>query len=78
VNNISRLKTFALIAIIGFIVGVIAQLIANYITPRLNDALTSLSGFTQYLIAGIAGAIITLIVIIIWAYLTGNKNKNKY
>ena len=73
----SRIKTFGIIAILGFIAGIIAKLIADLIDTRIETIQESLGGFTPYILAGLAGAIITIIIIVIWAYLTGNKN-NKY
>ncbi|MCL2287754.1 MAG: hypothetical protein FWC33_01025 [Candidatus Bathyarchaeota archaeon] len=74
----SRIKTFGIIALLGFIAGIIAQLVINYFIPWLVESLPALSNITQYIGAGIAGAIIAIILIIIWAYLTGNKNNRHY
>ncbi|MDR2720562.1 MAG: hypothetical protein LBC03_07160 [Nitrososphaerota archaeon] len=74
----SRTKTFGVLAILGFIAGIIALLIANYIAPKLDTILQTLGGITQYIIAGLAGAIITIIIVIIWAHITGNKNNTYY
>jgi|GEM_PF-199226 len=73
----SRIKTFGIIAILGFIAGIIAQLVVVYFIPWLVESLPALGNLTQYIGAGIAGAIIAIVLIVIWAYLTGNKN-NKY
>jgi uncharacterized membrane protein YedE/YeeE len=70
----SRRKIFAIIALFGFIIGIFAQLAANYIVPKLSTVLASLDGLTQYILAGIAGAIITVLIILIWAHLTGKKD----
>ncbi|MCL2642997.1 MAG: hypothetical protein FWD52_05765 [Candidatus Bathyarchaeota archaeon] len=71
----NRLKTFAIIALFGFIIGIIAKLAADYIIPRLSAAISSNGFITEYVIAGIAGAILTIIIIIMWAYLTGKKDR---
>jgi len=71
----SRTKTFAIIALFGFIIGIIAKLAADYIIPRIDSISSSLGGLTQYILAGIAGAIITVLIIFIWAHLTGRKDK---
>jgi len=75
-NN--RIKTFGIIALLGFIAGIIAQLAIVYFVPWLVEALPSFSNITQYIGAGIAGAIIAIVLIVIWVYLTGNKNNNRY
>jgi membrane protein implicated in regulation of membrane protease activity len=74
----SRLKTIGIIAILGFIAGIIALLITDHFIPWLIEAMPSLGSLPRYIGAGIAGAIIAIILIVVWAYLTGNKNNNRY
>ncbi|MDR0373170.1 MAG: hypothetical protein LBI79_06395 [Nitrososphaerota archaeon] len=70
----SRLKTFGLIALIGFIAGILVQVTATYIIPWLADVLPSLAAISSFLIAGLAGAILTVAGVCIWAYATGKRN----
>ncbi|MCL2359586.1 hypothetical protein [Candidatus Bathycorpusculum sp.] len=70
----SRLKTFGLIALIGFIAGVLVQVTATYVIPWLVEVLPSLAKISPFLIAGFAGAILTVAGVCIWAYVTGNRN----
>jgi len=71
----SRLKVFGIIAILGFIAGVIAQLTAAVIIPWLSFAvLPALGGLTTYIISGVAGACLTVVLVSIWAYMTGKKD----
>jgi hypothetical protein len=70
----SRLKVFGVIAILGFIAGVIAQLTASIIIPWLVTVLPLLGGITNYLIAGFAGACLTVVLVSAWAYMTGKKD----
>ncbi len=70
----SRLKIFGVIAILGFIAGVIAQLTASVVIPWLVTVLPLLGGVTNYLIAGFAGACLTVVLVSAWAYMNGKKD----
>ncbi len=70
----SRLKIFGLIALLGFVAGVIAQVTATYFIPWLIIVLPSLAGFTSFLVAGFAGAVLTVALVGAWAYMTGKKD----
>ncbi|MGD0072388.1 MAG: hypothetical protein ABSB71_12615 [Candidatus Bathyarchaeia archaeon] len=69
----SRLKIFGLIALLGFVAGVIAQLTAVVIIPWLVAVLPLLGGATTYIISGFAGACLTVVLVGVWAYMTGKK-----
>ncbi|MCL2691298.1 MAG: hypothetical protein FWE56_03460 [Candidatus Bathyarchaeota archaeon] len=71
----NRIKTFAIIAILGFVIGIIAKVAADHISTWIEANTTSLAGITPYILAGIAGAILTIVIVIIWAHLTSKKNK---
>ena len=70
----SRLKIFGLIALLGFVAGVIAQLTAVVIIPWLVAVLPLLGGATTYIISGFAGACLTVVLVGVWAYMTGKKD----
>jgi hypothetical protein len=70
-----RLKVFGIIAILGFVAGIIAEVTAVNIIPWISANIPSLNGVLPYLTAGIAGAIITVLLVAIWAMLTGRKNQ---
>lgn len=70
----SRLKVFGLVALLGFIAGVIAQLTADYIIPWLVVALPALID-AKWLVSGFAGAALTLVLVSVWAYMTGKKEQ---
>jgi hypothetical protein len=71
----SRLKIFGVIAILGFFAGIIAQLTAAVIIPWLVTVLPLLGGATNYLISGFAGAALTVVLVSVWAYMTGKKDQ---
>ncbi len=70
----SRLKIFGIIALLGFMAGIIAQLTAAVIIPWLITVLPLLGGATTYLISGFAGACLTVVLVGVWAYMTGKKD----
>ncbi len=69
----SRVKVFGIIAILGFLAGIIAQVTATVIIPYLAEVLPLLGGTTNYIISGFAGAILTVALVSVWAYMTGKK-----
>ncbi len=69
----SRLKVFGLIALLGFVAGIIAQITAVYFIPWMVSVLPLLGGMTSFLISGFAGAVITIAIVSAWAYVTGKK-----
>ena len=74
-NN--RLKVFGIIAVLGFFAGIIAQLTASVIIPWFAEAVMPLLGTVavSYLISGVAGACITVVLVSAWAYFTGKKDQ---
>ena len=70
-----RLKVFGIVALLGFMAGVIAQLTAEFIIPWLIAILPALGGLTSYMVSGFAGALLTIGIVSAWAYLTGNRNR---
>ncbi len=69
-----RFKLFALVALLGFLAGVIAQLTADYVIPTLLTILPQLVQI-RFLVSGFAGACLTLVLITVWAYVTGPSER---
>lgn len=65
-----RLKIFGLVAVLGFVAGMIAQLTADYVIPYLLTILPELIQI-RFLVSGFAGACLTLVMVSVWAYITG-------
>ncbi|MDI6904442.1 MAG: hypothetical protein QMD13_02975 [Candidatus Bathyarchaeia archaeon] len=65
-----RLKIFGLVALLGFMAGIIAQLAADYVIPALLTILPELVQI-RFLVSGFAGACLTLVLVSVWAYITG-------
>ncbi|MCX6643895.1 MAG: hypothetical protein NT043_01630 [Candidatus Bathyarchaeota archaeon] len=69
----SRIKIFGIIALLGFLAGVIAQVTAVYFIPWMVSVLPLLGGATSFILSGFAGAILTVAIVGVWAYMTGKK-----
>jgi hypothetical protein len=69
-----RVKIFAIIALLGFVAGVIAQVTMIYFVPWLISVLPLLGGLTSFMVSGVAGAVLTVAIVSVWAYMTGNKD----
>ncbi|MEM3566528.1 MAG: hypothetical protein QXK18_06625 [Candidatus Bathyarchaeia archaeon] len=59
------------VAILGFFAGIVAELTIEYVIPALAAILPVL--FSKYILAGLTGAFLTLIIVSVWAYITGPK-----
>jgi hypothetical protein len=70
----SRFKIFGLIAVVGFVAGVLAQVTATYLIPWLVVVLPSLAGLSSFVVAGAAGAVLTVAIVGAWAYMSGKKD----
>lgn len=68
------MKVFGLIALLGFVAGIIAQLCATFVIPWFVEILPLLGSATTYLISGVAGAVLTVALVSVWAYVTGKKD----
>jgi len=67
-----RLKVFGIVALLGFMAGVIAQLTADYVIPWLMTVLPALINI-KWVVSGFAGACLTLALVTAWAYMTRRK-----
>ena len=70
-----KIRVFGLIALLGFMAGVIAQLAATYFIPWMISILPMLGGLTSFMISGLAGACLTVALVGAWAYMTGKRNQ---
>jgi uncharacterized membrane protein YedE/YeeE len=69
-----RLKVFGIVALLGFMAGVIAQLTADYLIPWLTVAIPALVQ-VRFLVSGFAGAALTLVLVSLWAYMTSPRDR---
>ena len=69
-----RLRVFGIIALLGFMAGVIAQLTADYLIPWLMVVIPALVQI-RFLVSGFAGAALTLVLVSVWAHFTESKDR---
>ena len=69
-----RFKVFAIVALLGFMAGIIAQLTADYAIPWLMEVIPALIQ-VKFIVSGFAGACLTLLLVGIWAYVTGPRDR---
>jgi hypothetical protein len=69
-----RLKIFVFVAILGFVAGVVADLSATYVIPALATILPAFLN-ARFMLSGFAGALLTVVMVSIWAYITGNPQR---
>ena len=65
-----RLKIFVFVAILGFFAGVIADLASTYAIPWLISVLPAFIQ-ARFILSGLAGACLTLVLVSVWAYISG-------
>jgi hypothetical protein len=68
------MKIFLVVAALGFAAGVIADITAEYVIPAIMTVLPEVLK-ARYIISGFAGACLTLVMVSIWAYVTGPSEK---
>ena len=69
-----RLKIFVFVAILGFFAGVVADLSATYVIPALANVLPAFLN-ARFMLSGLAGACLTLVMVSVWAYITGTPER---
>lgn len=65
-----RTKVFLTVAVLGFMAGVIANLGYVYVVPALEAILPEIFQI-GWILSGLAGAVLTLFMVTVWAYVTG-------
>ncbi|MCW4005193.1 MAG: hypothetical protein NWF04_01135 [Candidatus Bathyarchaeota archaeon] len=69
-----RLKIFAVVALLGFIAGVVAQLFAEYAVPWIMTVLPGILE-AKFLLSGLAGSVLTVAMVSVWAYFSGTRDR---
>jgi len=62
-----RIKVLGLFAILGFIAGVIANFSYHYVLPVIFAIFPQILS-VEWILSGLAGAILTIFIMSIWAY----------
>jgi len=69
-----RLKVLLTFAVLGFIAGILANLAYHTIIPGLIAVFPQLLQ-AEWVLSGFAGAFLTIVVVVIWAYFTGSRRE---
>ncbi len=69
-----RIKIFGIVALVGFMAGILVQLTADYAIPWLMDVIPALIQ-VRFVVSGLAGACLTMVLVGVWAYMTGPRDR---
>lgn len=69
-----RIKMLLTFAILGFIAGVVANFSARTVVPWLLESFPLLIS-ADWVLSGLAGAGLTLVMVVIWAYISPPSDK---
>lgn len=65
-----RLKLISTFGFLGFIAGIVANFTYKYVIPWLSTIVFPLIGI-EWILSGVAGALITIGLVTAWAYVSG-------
>jgi len=65
-----RLKILGIFAVLGFVGGVLANILYHTLWPWLLAVFPTIF-HAEWILSGIAGSMITTFVVVIWVYLSG-------
>jgi len=71
-----RIKILGIFAILGFVAGILANVAYHTVIPALLAAFPNIIS-AEWVLSGIAGMMITLLVLAIWAYFGNTDKSNK-
>jgi chromate transport protein ChrA len=69
-----RIKIVGLFAILGFVAGILANFAYHTVLPTILAIFPEMLQ-AEWMLSGIAGAILTILVIVLWAYLSGPRKQ---
>lgn len=71
-----RLKILGMFAVLGFIGGVSANILYHTLWPWFLEVFPTIF-HAEWVLSGIAGALITSFMVVIWVYLSGSPAEQK-
>jgi chromate transport protein ChrA len=71
-----RIKILGIFAVLGFIAGILANVAYHTVIPALLAAFPNIIS-AEWVLSGIAGMMITLLVLAVWAYFGNTDRSNK-
>ena len=69
-----RLRVLLTFALLGFIAGILANVAYHTIIPTLIAAFPTILQ-AEWVLSGFAGAFLTIVVVVVWAYFTRSKQE---
>jgi len=69
-----RIKILGIFAILGFAAGIIANFAYHTVLPAILAIFPEMLQ-AEWMLSGLAGAILTMIVLVLWAYLSGPRKQ---
>ena len=69
-----RIKVLSAFALLGFLGGIAANIGAKTVWPWLVASFPLIFASAEWIISGIAGALITTFFVVIWVYLSNNSD----
>ena len=74
VNKMSeRIKVLGTFALLGFIAGIAANFLYHMVWPWLLQVFPTIL-HAEWMVSGLAGAMLTLVMLILWVYLSGSQD----
>jgi uncharacterized membrane protein YbhN (UPF0104 family) len=68
-----RIKILGIFAVLGFVAGILANVLYDAVVPAILAALPNISG--KWIVSGFTGMVLTLLVLSVWAYFSGKPRK---
>ena len=69
-----RIKILGIFAILGFMAGILANFAYHTVLPAILAIFPEMLQ-AEWMLSGLAGAILTMLVIVLWAYLSGPRKQ---
>jgi len=69
-----RIKILGLFAILGFLAGILANFAYHTVLPTILAIFPEMLQ-AEWMLSGFAGALLTMIVLVLWAYLSGPRKQ---
>jgi hypothetical protein len=71
-----RIRILGVFAVLGFVGGILANVLYHTLWPWLLDVFPTILT-AEWVLSGIAGALITTFFVVIWVYLSGPSLEQK-
>ncbi len=68
-----RIKILGIFAVLGFVAGILANVLYDTVVPAILTALPNISG--KWIVSGFTGMVLTLLVLSVWAYFSAKPRK---